>query len=87
MLDTKVWFWSLGITGTTSFALCVLWGLVTPHTLHMHEFLETVLPGFRWLTFGSFVLGLVESFVWGAYLAVVFVPIHNFLHRRWVRIP
>jgi hypothetical protein len=53
----------------------------------MHEFLETVLPGFRWLTFGSFVLGLVESFVWGAYLAVVFVPIHNFLHRRWVRIP
>lgn len=87
MLDTKVWFWSLGFTGTISFALCVLWGLVTPETLHMHEFLETVLPGFRWLTFASFLLGLLESFLWGAYLAVVFVPIHNFLHRRWVRIP
>jgi hypothetical protein len=38
-----------------------------------------VLPGFRWLSPASFVLGLVESFLWGVYLGVVFTPIYNFV--------
>jgi hypothetical protein len=28
-------------------------------------------------------LGLFESFLYGAYVGLVFVPIHNFLTRRW----
>lgn len=83
MFNVKVWMWSLGAASALSFVLCVLYGLVTPESLHMHEFLEMVLPGFRWLSPGSFVLGLVESFLWGAYAGIVFVPIHNFFHRRW----
>lgn len=83
MFDVKVWMWSLGTASAVSFVLCVLYGLVTPEPLHMHEFLELVLPGFRWLSLGSFALGLVESFLWGAYAGIVFVPIHNFFHRRW----
>lgn len=35
------------------------------------------MPG--WLTAGSFVLGLVESFLYGAYAGLVFTPIDNFL--------
>ena len=48
----------------------------------MASFLESVLPAFTWLTAGGFVLGLLESFLYGVYAGLVFVPIHNFLARR-----
>lgn len=83
MFNLKVWLWSLGSAAAISFALCVLWGLVTPDSLHMHEFLEIVLPGFQWLSVGAFFIGLIESFLWGAYAALVFVPLHNYFFRRW----
>ncbi len=83
MLNLKVWTWSLATTAAVSFVVCVLWGLVTPGTLHMHAFLEAVLPGFRWLTVPAFFIGLVESFLYGAYLGLLFVPLHNFFQRRW----
>lgn len=83
MLSIKVWMWSLASFSVTSFVLCVIYGLVTPESLHMHTFLETVLPGFRWLTVGSFFIGLLESLAYGAYAGIVFVPIHNFFYRRW----
>jgi hypothetical protein len=35
------------------------------------------------LTVGGFFLGLIESFLWGAYIGLVFVPIYNFFYRRW----
>jgi hypothetical protein len=40
-----------------------------------------VLPGFGWLSVGSFLLGLGESFLYGAYTGLIFVPIYNFLRR------
>lgn len=83
MLNWKIVSWSLGLTLAVSFVLCVLWGLLTPAPLHMHAFLELVLPAFHWLTWWGFLLGLVESFLWGFYLGILFVPIHNWLHRRW----
>jgi len=49
----------------------------------MHTFLESVLPGFEWLTWWGFLLGLIESFLYGVYAGLVFVPIYNFLYRRW----
>lgn len=86
MLRVKVWFWSLGVFAVFSFLLCVLWGLVMPEALHMKAFLEAVLPAFRWLSVGTFLLGLVESFLWGAYVGLVLIPIHNFLYRRWTKV-
>ncbi len=83
MLKTKLVTWTLGLFTTVSFLLCVLYGLVTPESLHMHQFLEMVLPAFTWLSFGSFVLGLVESFLWGVYLGLGYSLIYNFLHRKW----
>ena len=83
MFNLKVWLWSLGLASAVSFVLCVAWGLVTPESLHMHEFLEAVLPGFTWLSAGAFFIGLIESFLWGAYAALVFVPLHNYFHRKW----
>ena len=83
MLNIRVVTWSMGLFTAVSFILCVIWGLVTPESLHMHQFLEIVLPAFKWLSVGGFFLGLIESFLWGAYVGLVFVPIYNMLYRRW----
>jgi hypothetical protein len=60
---------------------------VVPEKLHgMVEFLEMILPAFKWLTFGGFLLGLIESFLYGVYIGIVFVPIYNFINRKWCKI-
>ena len=83
LLNIRVVSWSLGIFMAITFILCVLYGLIVPQRLHgMSDFLEAVLPAFRWLTFGGFLLGIVESFLYGAYIGIVFVPIYNFLSKR-----
>ena len=84
MLNIKIVSWSLGIFTAVSFVLCVVYGLIAPPSLHpMATFLEMVLPAFKWLTFGGFCLGLIESFLYGAYAGLVFVPIYNVFTRRW----
>jgi hypothetical protein len=83
MLNIKVMSWSLGLFTAISFVLCVIYGLIMPPSLHMAPFLESVLPAFKWLTFWGFFLGLIESFLYGAYAGLVFVPIYNSLVRRW----
>ena len=83
MLNIKIVSWSLGIFTAISFVLCVIYGLIVPPSLHMAQCLEMALPAFKWLTFGGFCLGLIESFLYGVYAGLVFVPICNFLTRRW----
>lgn len=84
MLSVKIVSWSLGLFTAVSFVFCVLYGLLVPERLHgMSAFLEMMLPAFRWLTFGGFILGFVESFLYGVYIGVVFVPIYNFINRKW----
>jgi len=82
-LDWKVMTWSLGLFTSVTFIVCVVYGLVLPAAFHMTQFLEITLPGFRWLSFGSFILGLVETFLYGAYAGLVFTGIHNFVRRWW----
>ena len=83
MLHLKVVSWSLGIVAAISFVVCVIYGLLVPPSLHMAGALEAVLPAFTWLTVPGFLLGLLESFLYGAYAGLVYVPIHNALTRRW----
>lgn len=86
LLKMRVVSWSLGIFFAISFILCVLHGLVVPPRLHgMSAFLEAVLPAFKWLTFGGFILGLIESFLYGVYIGIIFVPVYNFINKRWGR--
>lgn len=82
MLNLKVVTWSLALFGAVTFTVCVLYGLIVPESLHMTSFLEAVLPGFVWLTPLGFLIGLVESFLYGVYAGVVYVPIHNALTNR-----
>jgi hypothetical protein len=83
MLDTRVVSWSLAAWAVVMFLFCVAYGLGTPESWHMHAFLEQVLPGFKWLTWTGFAIGFVESFLYGAFAGVVYVPIYNFFQRLW----
>lgn len=67
---------SLGLFFDVSFVLCVLWGLAVPK-FHADWLLEAIMPGFTWLTLPSVILGLGEAFLYGVYVALVFVPLFN----------
>jgi hypothetical protein len=80
MINVKAATLALGAFFALTYTLCVLYGLLVPEG--MHELLETLLPGFRWLTVGSFFLGLIETFVYGVYAGLVFSPLYNAFARR-----
>jgi len=82
MLRIKIVSLSLGLTFAISFVVCVLWGLLLPEPVHMHEFLQLVLPGFTWISFGAALLGLIESFLFGVYFGLIYAPIYNVLNRN-----
>ena len=65
-----------------TFILCLLATLVLPSG-GMRMFLEAVVPGFVWLTFGSIVFGVVWTVAIGWYIAAIFVPIRNVMYRRF----
>ena len=83
MYKIRIWAAALGCSAAISFTICVLGGLIAPGLAIPHQSLELFLPGFTWISFSSFVLGLVESFAFGVYAALIFVPLHNFFARRW----
>ena len=85
MLNIKVVTWSLAIWTTFSFLFCVAFAMLTPSSLHMHALLLQILPGFQWYSWPGFFVGLIKSFLYGAYAGLVYVPINNFLHRRLVK--
>ena len=68
---------SLGSFLALTFVLCVLFDLWFPGQA-MYETWLRLLPGFTWLTWPSFFLGLIESFAYGWYVALVFGPLYNF---------
>lgn len=82
-LNIRVVTWSLGTFTLFSYLVCIAYGLIVPETLHMHQFLEVTLPGFKWLTPWGFVVGFIESFLYGVYAGLVYTPIYNFFHNKW----
>jgi hypothetical protein len=82
MLNWKVVTESLASFAAISFALCVGYGLLVPAAFHSSWLLEAILPGFRWLSLGSFVLGLLESAIYGAWAGVLYSGLYNFFARR-----
>ena len=68
---------TLGTFFVVTYILCVLFGVLVSDP-GMHRFLSDLLPGFTWITWPSFFIGLVWAFVFGWYIAVVVAPIYNF---------
>jgi hypothetical protein len=72
---------SLGLFFAITFVLCIGFDLLFPGQAMYQTWLR-LLPGFAWLTWPSFLLGLVESFAYGWYVALIFGPLFNFFAAR-----
>lgn len=72
---------SLGLFLSVTFVLCVLFDLWFP-AYAMNPAWAMLLPGFTWITWPSLFLGLIETFAYGWYIALVFGGIYNFLRPR-----
>ena len=81
MLDWRTWMYSLALWCGATYVLCVVWCGIAPEAWSVRPLLEMVFPGFTWLTFPSFVLGLVESVLFGAYAGALFAGLHNAVFR------
>lgn len=64
-----------------TFTVCVAFDLVFPG-MAMYESWRTLLPGFEWLTWKSYFIGLVESYGYGWYFALIWAPLYNFFSAR-----
>ena len=73
---------SLSVFFVISYMICIAGYLLLPGFPVQHAALSIFLPGFDLLTWQSYFLGLIESFVWGWYIALVFGPLYNFFSRR-----
>lgn len=61
-----------------TYVLCVAYDLAFDQ--RMYESWLKLLPGFTWLSWPGFLLGLLETFLYGIYFGLVFVPLYNFFH-------
>lgn len=61
-----------------SFALCVVFDLLFPDYA-MYSSWQALVPGFVWLSWKSFLIGLIETWAYGWYFALIWVPIYNFV--------
>ncbi len=85
MLNTRLATLATSLFATVSYLLCVAFGLLTPQSVHMHQLLELLLPAFQWISVKSFLLGFIESALWGAYLGGGFSLVSNMTRRLFDR--
>jgi len=64
------------ITFAISFTLCVGFDFLFPEHA-MYEAWQKLLPGFEWISFKSFAIGLIESYGYGWFFTLIWVPIYN----------
>lgn len=59
-----------------TFALCVGFDLLFPAHA-MFQAWQNLLPGFHWISWKSFLIGMIESYGYGWYATLIWVPIYN----------
>lgn len=75
---------SLSLFFVISYVICIVivGYLIFPSLPINHAALAIFLPGFELLSWQTFLIGLVESFAWGWYIALIFGPLFNFFAHR-----
>ncbi len=73
---------ALGTFLALTFVFCVLFDLWFPAQA-MNPIWAPLLPGFTWISWGSFFLGLAETFAYGWYVALIFGSLYNFFAARF----
>ena len=69
---------------TITFALCVFFDLLFPSHA-MYQSWQSLLPGFHWFSWTSFLLGLIENYGYGWYATLIWVPLYNVFAARGSR--
>jgi len=65
-----------------AYMLCVAYDLL--FGAQMYRAWIALLPGFQWISWGSFLLGLLEAVGYGIFIGLVFAPLYNFfLVKVW----
>lgn len=81
-LDGKVLGAAMGSSLAVAYLTCVGYDLVFHQT--MYRAWTALLPGFAWISWGSFFLGLIEVATYGMFFGLVFGPLYNFfLVKVW----
>ena len=73
---------ALGLFLVITYLACVALYLIAPDMGSGHAVLVLLLPGFKLLNWWSFFLGLIESFGYGWYVALILGPLYNFFAAR-----
>ncbi len=82
-LDLKVATLALATFSAAAYVTCVAYGVVASNPQH-HKLFE-LLPGVRWLDATSFLIGLADMFVIGAFYGALFVLIYNYFVRKYAK--
>jgi hypothetical protein len=64
-----------------SFSLCVVFDLIFPEHA-MYEVWLKLLPGFEWISWQSYFLGLVVSYAYGWFIALIWIPLYNYFGSK-----
>lgn len=81
-LDGKVLGSALGSTLALFYVACVAYDVM--FSQEMFRVWAPLLPGFTWISWGSFTVGLLEVLVYGVIFGLLFAPFYNFfLVKVW----
>lgn len=72
---------TLGVFLTITFLLCIGYDLIFPAQA-MYRDWQHLLPGFTWLSWGSVLIGVIETFAYGWYVALLTGPLFNFFSQK-----
>lgn len=73
--------WSLGLFLAVTYSVCVLFDLVFP-SVAMNKTWLPLLPWVSVATLPGFLLGLLETVLYGWFAALVFAPLFNLFAKR-----
>jgi len=79
-LSFKLYGWKCVLGAEVAYVLCLLGGFLplrSPEAMALHHRLFETLPGFTWITIGSFALGAVYAFAFAWIFGAYFVWMHN----------
>lgn len=81
-LNIKVVSLSLALVFAIVFIICFIWDILIPRYAMIPA--GTVwLPGYTGINFVGFIIGLVETFLYGLGLGALYVWIHNWLSKKF----
>lgn len=85
MVRFKTLFITLVLYVSLLFTLCLIYDLIVPTEYQMLNFWKLLIPGFRGLTFGNYLVGLLIIVVYSAYTSFIFSKTLNYFEKSQIK--